>query len=159
MPTFGKVPCMRKMKAQTKWRLIIIVGVLFGLLSVIFPVDHTNPPVTGEIEAPEEVMAILRQSCYDCHSNETVWPWYSYIAPASWLISRDVRVGREEINFSQWSSYSTKKQNHKRKECGEEVEEGEMPLWFYVPLHLDSEMMSKDVETILSWSKGALHKE
>ncbi len=150
---------MKKLKAQSNWRKLIAFVILFGVLSFIIPVDRTNPPITGEIDAPEEVMAILRRSCYDCHSNETVWPWYSYLAPASWLIARDVHKGRDELNFSEWSSYNTKSQNHKRKECGEEVEEGEMPLWFYVPLHLDSEMMQKDIETILAWSKGTPHKE
>lgn len=147
---------MKKIKTQTKWRIIICAVVLFGLLSVVFPVEHTNPPVTGEIEAPEKVMAILKRSCYDCHSNETVWPWYSYVAPMSWLVSDDAQVGRAHMNFSEWSSYSTKQQNHKRKECGEEVEEGEMPLWFYLPLHQEADLSSEDIELILKWSKGEL---
>jgi hypothetical protein len=150
---------MKKLKKQTKWRILIVGAILCSLLSVVFPVDHTNPPITGEIKAPVEVMSILRRSCYDCHSNETVWPWYSYVAPMSWLISDDVQVGRKHMNFSEWNSYSVKEQRHTRKECGEEIEEGEMPLWFYVPLHPNSEMLPKDVETILAWSKGTLHKE
>ncbi len=142
-----------------KIKIIVLPLVVLTVLIQFVPTTHTNPPVTGEIEAPEEVMAILRRSCYDCHSNETVWPWYSYVAPASWLVTKDVRDGRKHVNFSEWDSYSAKEQKHTRKECGEEVEAGEMPLWFYVPLHPDSEMMQKDVETILAWSKGALHKE
>ncbi len=150
---------MKKLKAQTKVRVILGALILFALLSVIFQVEHTNPPVTGEIEAPEEIMAILRRSCYDCHSNETVWPWYSYVAPASWLVAKDVREGREELNFSEWVSYNTKQQNHKRKECGEEVEEGEMPLWFYLPLHPEAKLQPKDIELLISWSNGTPRNE
>jgi hypothetical protein len=65
-----------------------------------------------------------------------------------------VHDGREELNFSEWTTYTEKRKRHKRKECGEEIEEGEMPLWFYVPLHPEAELLKKDVETLLSWSKG-----
>ena len=141
---------MRNWKKRT-WVLFFVID-LFVVIQFI-PVNRDNPEVTGEIEVPAEVMAILRRSCYDCHSNETVWPWYSYVAPASWLIARDVHKGREELNFSDWTSYNTKQKNHKRKECGEEVEEGEMPLWFYIPLHSEAELLPKDVEAILRWSR------
>jgi hypothetical protein len=147
---------MKKINSQTKWRIIICAVVLFGLLSVVFPVDRTNPPVTGEIEAPEKVMAILKRSCYDCHSNETVWPWYSYVAPMSWLVRSDVQEGREYMNFSEWSSYNDKQKKYKPKLCGKMVEKGEMPLWFYLPLHPEAELSSEDVETILAWSRGEL---
>jgi|TARA_B100001971_G_scaffold212757_1_gene243779 hypothetical protein len=142
---------MRHWKKRT-WVLFFVIDLLVVIQFI--PVNRNNPEVTGEINAPEEVMAILRRSCYDCHSNETVWPWYSYVAPASWLISRDVHDGREELNFSEWTTYTEKRKRHKRKECGEEIEEGEMPLWFYVPLHPEAELLKKDVETLLSWSKG-----
>ena len=82
------------------------------------PVDRENPPVTGDIGAPSEVDAILRTSCYDCHSNETVWPWYSYLAPASWLVAEDVEHGREHLNFSEWTSYESGKRIHKLEEAG-----------------------------------------
>jgi hypothetical protein len=147
---------MKKIKSQTIWRIIIFAVVLFGLLSLIFPVDRTNPPVTGEIKAPEKVMAILRRACFDCHSNETAWPWYSYVTPTSWLIAKDVREGREELNFSEWSDYNIKQQNHKRKKCGKEVEKGEMPLWFYIPLHPEADLSQEDIETLKLWSDGTL---
>ena len=144
---------MNNWKKRT-WALFIVLDA--AIFIQFITVDRTNPPVTGEIEAPEKVMAILRTSCYDCHSNETKWPWYSYIAPASWLIADDVQVGRGHMNFSEWSGYNTKQKNHKRKECGEEVEEGEMPLWFYIPLHPEATLSEEDTATLLSWSKGEL---
>lgn len=144
---------MNNWKKRT-WALFIVLDA--AIFIQFITVDRTNPPVTGEIEAPEKVMAILRTSCYDCHSNETKWPWYSYVAPASWLIADDVQVGRGHMNFSEWSGYNTKQKNHKRKECGEEVEEGEMPLWFYIPLHPEANLSEEDTATLLSWSKGEL---
>ena len=66
--------------------------------------ERTNPPVTGEIKAPGDVKPLLERACYDCHSNQTVWPWYSRIAPGSWLMHRDVIEGRKELNFSEWAS-------------------------------------------------------
>jgi len=147
---------MKKLKSQTKWRIMIVGILVFGSLSVLFPVERTNPPVTGEIEAPENVMAILRTSCYDCHSNETRWPWYSYVAPVSWLVSDDVRVGRKHMNFSEWSSYNAKQKKHKRKKSGKLVESGEMPLWFYLPLHPEADLLPEDIQALLAWSKGEL---
>ena len=99
----------------SKWLKIVLlfIGVLcIGIQFV--PVQRTNPPITGEIKAPAEVMHILRKACYDCHSNETVWPWYSYIAPISWTVESDVKAGRSDLNFSEWSDYSPMKQDFKQ---------------------------------------------
>ena len=137
-----------------KW-VFIPLGLLFVGIQFI-QIDRTNPPVTGEIEAPEAVMAILRRSCFDCHSNETKWPWYAYVAPTSWLVAKDVRDGRRHMNFSQWSGYNPKQKKHKREECGEMVEVGVMPLWFYLPLHSEAELSQGDIELIVSWSNGEL---
>jgi hypothetical protein len=83
-----------------------------------------------------------------------VWPWYSRIAPVSWLIASDVREGREELNFSTWDQYTTKQQIEKLKESWEEVEEGEMPLWFYLPVHRDAVLSDKDRATLRQWAMG-----
>ena len=131
------------------WIIVVIaVGIQF------IPVNRTNPPVIGEIEAPEEIMAILHRSCFDCHSNETKWPWYSYVAPVSWLVESDVKVGRGNVNFSEWNEYSQKLQNLKRYKIGKEVDEGEMPLWYYVPLHSEAKLSQADIDLIISWSNG-----
>jgi len=140
---------MKHKLAQTFWILIVI----FILLQFV-PVARTNPPVTGTIEAPEQVMAILHRSCFDCHSNETKWPWYSYVAPMSWLVVSDVNDGRKHMNFSVWDTYNDKRKKHKIKECGEEVEEGEMPLWFYLPLHPEAKLLPENIKIIAEWSKS-----
>lgn len=117
-------------------------------------IDRTNPPITGEIETPAPVKEILRRSCYDCHSNETVWPWYSYIAPASWLLESDVNKGREELNFSEWSGYDEKRKLKKIKEIWEEVNEGEMPEWDYVIMHSEAGLSEADKQIIRDWTAG-----
>ena len=136
-----------------KTAFITIVAVLIVIQLV--PVSRTNPPVTGEIRAPEEVMNILKKSCYDCHSNETVWPWYSHVAPVSWLVAHDVDEGREEMNLSEWDSYSEKKKRKKIEEIWEEIEEGEMPLWYYTLIHPDDKLTEQEKRTIKDWSISA----
>jgi hypothetical protein len=131
------------------------IVVAIAILLQIFTVKRSNPPVTGTIEAPEQVMAILHRSCFDCHSNKTKWPWYSYVAPMSWLVTDDVHVGRKHMNFSEWDTYNDKQKRHKMKKCGEMVEEGEMPLWFYLPLHPEGELLPKDIEILTAWSKSS----
>ena len=84
--------------------LLVIALVLFAIQLV--PVPRENPPVTAEIQAPDQVRSLLESSCYDCHSNQTVWPWYSHVAPVSWLVYRDVRKARDELNFSLWGEYT-----------------------------------------------------
>jgi hypothetical protein len=134
----------------------IAVGVGVALVAIqVVRFERNNPPVTGEIDVPADVRAVLRRACYDCHSNETVWPWYSQVAPASWLLARDVRAGRRHVNFSEWKSLPPEKADKKRRGCGEQVRKGEMPLWFYVPLHPDARLTDADKALIVSWARGA----
>lgn len=134
---------------------IILGVVVVAFIAVQFvPVSRTNPPVTGEIKAPAEVMDIFKTACYDCHSNETVWPWYSYIAPVSFLVAHDTNHGREYVNFSEWDSYSADDKEEAIEEIWEEVEEDHMPLWFYVILHPEAKLSDGDKEIIKNWSES-----
>jgi cytochrome c551/c552 len=129
---------------------LLVLGTVFLAIQLI-PVDQSNPLARSELAAPPEVATVLRRACYDCHSNETVWPAYARVAPASWLISHDVQEGREELNFSRWSEYSSKKQAEKRKEIAEETTEGNMPLWYYVTLHPEARLSNDERRLIQSW--------
>lgn len=129
------------------------MAVILGGIQLI-PVDRSNPPVSAEVPAPPEVRAILRRACYDCHSHETVWPWYSRVAPVSWLIARDVREGRKKVNFSTWDRYSANRQVMKRMACWEEVEEGEMPPWYYLLVHREAVLSDADREVLRQWAFG-----
>ncbi len=130
---------------------VMLAGV-FLVIAQMFRVDRTNPPIVQDVAAPPEVDGLLRRACYDCHSNETVWPWYSQVAPMSWLLARDVREGRAEFNFSTWSAYAPAKKDKKLKESAEEAAEGEMPPWFYVLVHRDAALSPADVERLRAWT-------
>jgi hypothetical protein len=127
-----------------------------GLIAIqLLPVDRSNPPVESEVPAPPEVRAVLRRACYDCHSNETVWPWYARIAPVSWWIAHDVREGRAELNFSTWNRLDTKERVKAMHESWEEVSEREMPPWFYLPPHPDARLTASDRASLRAWSRSA----
>jgi len=117
------------------------------------PVERVNPPVEGAVQVPAELKAVLARSCYDCHSNETVWPWYSRMAPVSWLIAEDVKKGRVELNFSVWDQYNDRRKARKLKEIVEQVEGNKMPQWYYVALHPDAKLSASDKVVILKWAK------
>jgi len=121
-------------------RVLGIGAACFGLAQIVpYGRDHANPPVLAEPswDSPDTRDLFFR-ACRDCHSNETVWPWYSQVAPASWLIQHDVDEGRSHFNVSQWGQG---KQHG--DEAAEMVREDEMPPWFYRPLHRDA-MLSPD---------------
>lgn len=121
---------------MVKYILFILV-IIFVAIQFI-PVDRTNPPVVKEPDwNSPKTRAYAVRACFDCHSNETKWPFYSYIAPVSWLVADDVQEGREHFNMSDWKP-------GKGDEAAKEVREGDMPLWQYTLMH--SEAKLTDVE-------------
>lgn len=132
--------------------LSLIAVILTLVLIQLAPVERTNPPVEKEITAPDNVMAIFRKACYDCHSNLTVWPWYSSIAPVSWLLVSDVTDGREEMNLTTWNRYPAKKQAANRKKIWEEVKDGDMPPLTYRLMHPEARLSDGEKEQLHVWS-------
>lgn len=140
---------------MSKLRVVVVsVAVVFGLVQLV-PVDRENPPVTGALAASPKVLALLRRSCFDCHSNETRWPWYARIAPVSWLVARDVKEGREHLNFSEWAGLAPEKKRHKLEELWEEVEAGAMPPTQYLFVHGDAALGPQEIESLHEWALGA----
>lgn len=138
------------MKRVIRW---VALGIaVFLAVSQFVPVDRSNSAVETEVPASAAVRAILRRACYDCHSNETVWPWYSHVAPISWLVAGDVREGRRELNFSAWNRLPMQQQVKKLKESGKEVMEGEMPPWYYVGMHRDAALSVGDRDSLRTWA-------
>lgn len=133
---------------------VALVGVAALTAIQFVPAVRSNPPVTADLVAPPAVRDVLQRVCFDCHSNETVWPWYAWVQPMAWLVSDDVEEGREHLNFSEWGSYSPGRQAHKAEEVWDEVSQGEMPLWFYVPLHPDAELSEADKTVLAEWSRS-----
>jgi len=143
----GKVKMKRKIVVA-----VVAVVVLFLAIQVV-PVDRTNPPVVADFDGPPDVARVLRTSCYDCHSNETDWPWYSRVAPASWLVAHDVEEARGHLNFSSWGAYDEKRRVKLAEEIWEEVEEGEMPLKVFLIAHPDARLSEAAKATLRDWSR------
>lgn len=140
-------------------KALLSLGILFVLIQLIpYGRNHENPPVTGEPEwDSSRTRELFFRACADCHSNETKWPWYANVAPVSWLVTHDVDEGREYFNISEWN------QNRKQKadDAAEEIEEGEMPLWFYVPLHPEADLNEVEKQELIAGMRAMFnrHKE
>lgn len=139
-------------RAKRRWKWAGIVALVLVASIQFVPVDRRNPPVTGEIQVPDDVKAVLRRACWDCHSNETHWPWYSYVAPISWRVAGHVHDGRKELNFSEWASFPPGRQHKKRQQVWDEVREGKMPLSDYLWLHPGAALTDADRAVLAAWS-------
>ena len=137
--------------SRTKIAILVIVGI-FVIMQLI-PLNQTNPAIIQDVAAPQEIADILKTSCYDCHSNETIWPWYSRIAPGSFLITRDVIKGREHLNFSDFSELTAFDSTDIADELIEVLEDGEMPMLPYLLLHPDASLSDSEMQTLLDWAE------
>lgn len=142
---------MKNLRSIAK-RSLVVLAVAAAAIQFV-PVQRTNPPVDGEVPASAEVRAVLRHSCYDCHSNATVWPWYARIAPFSWLVAKDVREAREELNFSTWARLAPRERAHLLQEIRKEVEEGEMPPRLYLLPHPQARLSAADKTILQTWAQ------
>jgi len=133
--------------------VIVLIGIQF------IPVERTNPPISLDIGAPDNISNILRTSCYDCHSNETNWPWYSHIAPVSFLVASDVKDARKNLNFSEWDKYSSNKQSELLEEMIEEIEKEEMPLTSYTFTHPNAKLDPYRINLLKDWVNPGSNKE
>ena len=140
--------------------IIISILIILQLIPNKLPENQgvTNNDLIIAEQPPDEVKLILKKACYDCHSNQSVYPWYSYVAPASWLIAKDVREGREELNLSDWADQSKRRKIKIMNEMAEEIEKEKMPLDIYVVVHRDAILTEEEIETITSWTKSVSDK-
>ena len=145
------------MLRYTKYAILAFVIVLAGM-QLIRPAK-TNPPIRSnhEIHASlaldSDVARVLSRSCNDCHSNRTTWPWYSSVAPVSWLVISDVNRGRAALNFSEWGAYRADKQREHLSEICKEVSEGEMPGFSYTLMHRDTKLSKAEVAAVCRWTQ------
>jgi hypothetical protein len=135
---------------------VVLLAALGGAAQLI-PVQRTNPPAEAPLRAPADIEAILKRCCADCHTNETRWPWYAYVAPTSWLITRDVRVGRDNLDFSYWGQLPIADQRQLAKSIVRELAAGTMPLRPYRILHPKARPAPSEVQRLRAWfnSPGA----
>lgn len=139
------------MKPSSRIFLRIAVGII-GLFLIIqlapYGRDHSNPPVVREPAWDSTATReMARRACFDCHSNQTIWPWYSRIAPASWLVYNDVAEGREILNFSDWQN--GRREGEKADEISEEIEEGKMPPFQYRLAHPEAQLSDADKQFLI----------
>jgi len=135
---------------RTKIILIAVVGLL--IIIQLIPLNQTNPPIIQDASAPSDIKLILKNSCYDCHSNETEWPWYSRIAPGSFLITRDVVEGRKHLNFSEFADMDAFDSTDIADDILEVLEEGEMPILPYLLLHPNASLSDSQIESLVDWA-------
>ena len=132
------------------------LAVAAGLVALqLVRVDRTNPPVERDIGAPPDVAAVLRRACYDCHSHETAWPWYTHVAPLSWLVASDVTEGRLRLNFSRWTAYTSDPGTVQCKldHIVTAVGEIDMPPWHYRLLHAEARLEPEERARIARWAE------
>jgi hypothetical protein len=142
----------RRIRLVLRW---VGLGILLLLLALqLATVERTNPPVGLEVDAPAEVHAVLRKACYDCHSHETRWPWYSRVAPLSWWLASHVEDGRGDLNFSEWPAFDFELQEHALEDIYEQLTKGEMPPWSYTVIHADARLSEADRQVLLRWARG-----
>ncbi|GGD32297.1 heme-binding protein [Malaciobacter pacificus] len=133
-------------------RTLLIFLIVFIVMQFI-QTDKTLPSVDKnlEIKANEEIMTIFKNACYDCHSNEVKWPWYSNIAPFSWVISNHVNEGRKALNFSTWENYSEEEKQKELKAIYRTVY-GSMPLISYIWLHKEGDLTKEQRQLVRDWT-------
>lgn len=136
-------------------RIALAALVVALLAAQAIPVTRDNPAIEAKLETPPAIEAVLRRSCFDCHSHETRWPWYSRVAPMSWLVANHVHEGRAELNFSRWGALPAEKQQKKLAKTREEIREGEMPLFSYVLGHPEARLSAADRSLLLEWLQTA----
>lgn len=134
-------------KRTLKW---ILFGILVLLIVIQFiPIERSNPPVSVEpVWDSPATRTYAQRSCFDCHSNQTRWPFYSYVAPVSWLVASDVKEGREHLNFSEWNN------SFNIEEIIEEIQEDKMPLNYYVWIHPSAKLSSQDKQKFIKGLKN-----
>ena len=145
------------MKKTLKIIAIIIVSA-FVVIQFFRP-DFTNPPVNqaetlqADTQVPENVQTLLKRSCNDCHSNESVHPWYARIQPSAWFLADHIAEGRRKLNFSVWNTYETRRKNRKLEEICEQVQTKAMPLPSYLWIHRSAKMSDDDIKTLCDWTE------
>ncbi|MFA8433049.1 MAG: heme-binding domain-containing protein [Marinifilaceae bacterium] len=138
-------------------KIFLIALLLSFCLIQFWTIDTSQPNIEinreflHQTKAPLPVIQILKKACYDCHSFEVSYPWYSRIAPLSWLVENHVMEGIEHLNFSEWGSLSYGNQRGLLQESIREIEKGEMPIWSYRVLHPESKLNKEEIDLLKEW--------
>lgn len=143
-----------------RWVYLPVFAALVAVCSVAVhpfgsPKQLQSPqPSIKDAELPAEITALVKRSCMDCHSSQTAWPWYSYVAPVSWLVERDVDRGRDHLNFSSWQQYTDHQRRKLLADIASSVKNGEMPLPQYSLIHRKARLSEADRDLVYQWARG-----
>jgi hypothetical protein len=149
---------MKTILRVVKWIVSVLIVVFLGI-QFVRPA-RTNPPVDesqtilARTQMTPQVAAILERSCRDCHSNQTVWPWYTNVAPISWWLSNHVNEGRQNLNLSEWGRLDHDRQDRKLRQICDEVQDGVMPLSSYLPMHPQAKLSAEDKKILCDWTEA-----
>lgn len=137
---------------------IVAIVLLVGFVVIqFFPTSRNQSDTIPKSDfmvvndVPERLEGIIKTSCYDCHSNNTEYPWYNKIQPVAWLLEDHVKQGKEELNFNDWANYSSRRKNSKLKSIISQIEDDEMPLFSYTLVHKDAKLSESDKKAVLDW--------
>jgi len=138
---------------------LILLFIIFIIIQFFRPEKNVSSETLAtdfliDTKANDNIATIIKTSCYDCHSNNTEYPWYAEVAPVSWWMAHHVDEAKEELNFSEWSTFSEKRKRKKLKEMVEELEEKEMPLKTYLPLHPEAKLSNQERVDLIAWIKS-----
>jgi len=137
-------------------KILLVVIALAGIASILTAPrasENAGAPLLAGAQVPAAVRAAIERSCRDCHSDATRFPWYSYVAPISWMIESDVKQGREHLNLSRWNQYSLIRRERCLSEIANQVEDGGMPLPSYTWIHPSAVLSPADIDAIFAWTQ------
>ncbi len=145
-----------------KWAGLILI--VFLIVSQLYRPTKTNPPIDpgqtmeAQSRAPADVVSVLYRGCGDCHSNRTLWPWYSNVAPVSWLILSDVNGGRSHMNLSAWTALNRRgkppNMGERMESVCRQITEGDMPPWYYLLMHHNARLSTNEIQMLCDWARS-----
>lgn len=143
--------------------LLLVLVAIFIIIQFIPYGKPSNQPLAGKdlfevTELPQDVGIILKNACYDCHSQKVKFPWYSNVAPVSWLVTRDIKEGRENLDFSKWRDVSKKDKLKALDKIGEEVSEENMPMKIYTIMHAEARLTKAERDIVVKWAEDFAEK-
>lgn len=151
---------------KSKWKkagwLLLLT---FGLIQFIPKPERNistaiaNNSIEKIYPIPDTALTILKAACYDCHSNNTHYPWYSNIQPVAWFLNKHIIEGKAELNFDEFGSYSRRRQSSKFKSIADQIKADKMPLTSYSLLHKDARLSRREKERIVNWAAGVINKK
>lgn len=143
---------------------IIVLFLLVALLGIqMIPIELNQSNVVPNedllvlYEAPQNIEVIFKTSCYDCHSNNTVYPWYGKIQPFAWVLQDHIENGKEELNFNEFGSYSKRRKKNKLNSIASQIRDGKMPLDSYTFVHRDSKLSEQEEDEVLAWIENLIN--